>query len=263
MVQLAPPPIVGHDKYRDFTVVPCIFGCGLLFVMIILFGGPTVRKEVKALEPKYRKWVIVECNKTAYMHNREWEVIMNELECRTRKQRKTDFMGMNPKEHITLHDDNCGSHCSEEQTQKYISRNKIHTRKLIPNATHLQQMVDQNVAVCLKNDIKNQYWDWGEELLDDVEAGLGDYDDKVSAKEKRAKIVEFTYYAAERLSRKLNLIRKSWINFGIDLPMDGSKDSDPSTIHRNGRYRSRYEDIEIRGSNEDTESTENDKEESE
>ena len=67
------------------------------------------------------------------------------------------------------------------------------------------------------------------------------------ATEVREKIFDLTFAAAESLSQKTRLLEAAWENFGIsqNVPMDGSRDGDITTLHINGRFRSRLEDIEI------------------
>lgn len=259
-VQVVKPPIVGHDKYRDATLAPCISGQDLLFMAVIVRGGSGIENELKALQPKYKKWLLLLCNETAYMSNKLWMKCMNELEYRTRKRRETAILGMQPKNDFVLYTDNCTTHCTDQQAERLKRKNKIHHRSLIPNATHCQQMVDQNFGVTLKKDIKSQYWEWGESLLDQVDEGERKMDEKEGAQMKRAKIFEFAYNAAERISQNHHLIRKSWDNFGVGLPLDGSKDGDIETLHKNGGY-CRGQDVVIGGVAEEQQNDDNDKEE--
>ena len=46
----------------------------------------------------------------------------------------------------------------------------------------------------------------------------------------RSKIFEFAYKAAKDLKSRTHLIESSWNNFGLNLPLDASKDGDVSTI---------------------------------
>ena len=47
---------------------------------------------------------------------------------------------------------------------------------------------------------------------------------KVGAKERRAEIVEFAYNATQGMSTRKRLLQSCWTNFGLYLPLDGSKD---------------------------------------
>ena len=73
-------------------------------------------------------------------------------------------------------------------------------------------------------------------IFDEIDANERSMDDRVCAKEKRAKIFEFAYKAAHKMSQRVHLLQSSYTNFGLYLPMDGSKDDDVSTLHANGRY---------------------------
>ncbi len=169
---------------------------------------------------------------------------MKELEYRTRGQRGCNIFGQQPKSHIALYNDNCTSHSTEQQAA-YLKRKNIHIRPLLPEATHIQQQVDNHIGIFIKRDMKQSYWEWSESILDEVDDDDRDPDtEKVSMKEVRGKIFEFAFNACEKLSRKTHLLESSYINWGIELPEDGSLDGDVSTIHIDGRY-SRYEDIEI------------------
>ena len=162
---------------------------------------------------------------------------MDEFKYRTRRQRGCDIFGRKPQHHVALYNDNCSSHSIDKQIKRLIERDNVHTRPLIKNATHVQQMVDQHVGVTLKKDIKKQYREYTELLFDEVDQGKRDPDDKVSAQMKRSKIFEFAYKASLRLKEKKHLLRSSYINFGINLSLIGSQDDDISTLHVDGRYK--------------------------
>lgn len=67
-VSIVPPPIVGHNKYRDCTFVPFVSNDQLVFVSLLLFGGKTINgKEVAAYRRKYGKWLLIGANAKAYM----------------------------------------------------------------------------------------------------------------------------------------------------------------------------------------------------
>ena len=97
----------------------------------------------------------------------------------------------------------------------------------------------------LNNKVKKLCWNYKEEILDDIESGAKPETFKVGTKMKRRKLVEFFYKAVkETAENHQNLIQKSWVNFGVELPMNGSRDGDVATLHQNGVYHSRFEDIE-------------------
>ena len=165
-----------------------------------------------------------------------WNKGMKEFEYRTRPLRKCNILGMQPNEFVALWNDNCSSHSSESDKEKY-KKKKIDIRQLIPLATHIQQPVDQHVGVAIKNIMKKKYFDYKECILDEVDDGKRDEDDKINTKTMRYKFCEFAYEAVKIVKEKDNLLRKSWMNFGIELPMDGSLDGDISTLHVDGRYK--------------------------
>ena len=123
-------------------------------------------------------------------------------------------------------------HSSDQAKRSYIHHWKIHERSLIANATHIQQPVDQHVGNFLQTHISNDYWDWGESLLDEIDAGLRSEDDKVGIKIKRAKICEFANKAIEAAREKPDLFKHAWINFGLYLPLSGEQDGDIATLRR-------------------------------
>ena len=107
--------------------------------------------------------------------------------------------------------------------------------------------MDQHIGVWIKEQIKSDYFDMAEDFLDKIEDGRLPADARMKPKQVRAKIAEFAFKASELLSQKHHLVESSWINFGVSdqVPMDGSRDDDVSTLHKDGGYqRSRYEDIE-------------------
>ena len=120
---------------------------------------------------------------------------------------------------------------SSEQAKRYYRKNwKIHERCLIPNATHVQQPVDQHIGNYIGKHVMNKYWKYGESLLDEIDAGTRDETDKIGLAEMRGKICEWTNEAVIKARKERDLLRHAWINFGLYLPMDGSKDGDIDTI---------------------------------
>ena len=96
--------------------------------------------------------------------------------------------------------------------------------------------------------------------MDQVDEGERKMDEKEGASMKRAKLCEFAYNAAERISQNHHLIKSTWDNFGVGLPLDRSKDGDIETLHRNGGY-SRGQDVVIGGVAEEQQNDDNGKEE--
>ena len=112
---------------------------------------------------------------------------MLELDVRTRRQRGCDAFGGGAKSSIMLYSDNCRSHSSEKQIKLLSKRGRIEVRALTPNASHVQQPVDQNVGLTMKNDIKSQYRRYVDEVYSEFDKG--ERTEKVGAQERRAKIV--------------------------------------------------------------------------
>ena len=154
---------------------------------------------------------------------------MKKFEQLTQTLRDTDIFGLKPKKHVLLYNDSCSSHANDAQIEK-LKKKKINERRGVPDGTHIWQAVDQNVGVFMQTDIQEQYFDFAEEILDEVDEGTRDESDKVGAKQMREKIVEFAFNSAKKLSQKKHLLESAWTNFGIDLPLDGSKDGDIKTI---------------------------------
>ena len=181
---------------------------------------------------------------------------MNEFERRTRNQRACNRIGRQPQQHVALWTDNCTSHSTPAQVQTLKERHNIHIRPLLENASHIQQQVDQHVGNTMKEDIKTQYFYYAEGIMDEMDNGTRAATDKITAKQRRAKIFEFAYKAAQRLKERKNLLEKSWINWGLYLPMDGSKDGDESTLHIDGKYKCIENDNDIDNNN-DNDNTDN------
>ena len=88
----------------------------------------------------------------------------------------------------------------------------------------------------MKNDMKKQYRDFVESVFDEIDDGDRDEDDKAGTKDMRAKTFEFAFQAVNRMKSRTHLLESSFTNFGVDLPLDGSKDSSEETIHVDGKY---------------------------
>ena len=182
---------------------------------------------------------------------------MARMERVTRNVRGADMFGLKPKNNIILYDDNCTVHGNEEQ-QQALERKKINERNLIPNATHIQQPVDQHVGVWYKDQVKDLYGDWVEEVWDKWDKKI--ITKKVSSKERRAKICELSFECAKQLAEQQHLMQASWINLGVDLPFDGSKDGDATTLHKDGmRGKDRLDEADLEEASDlDSEETDSD-----
>ena len=154
---------------------------------------------------------------------------MNKFEYKTRNVRLTNAFGNGAQKAVSLYNDNCTSHGKDDQIKR-LQKKQIHCRELLPGCTHIQQPVDQHIGRYLQTNIQKQYYNFVESLWDEIDEGKRDEKDKVGAKDMRGKIFEFAYNAAKDLKSRKHLIESSWINFGLDLPLDGSKDNDISTI---------------------------------
>ena len=55
--------------------------------------------------------------------------------------------------------------------------------------------------------------------------------------------MELVFNTADKLSKQTHLLESSYIKFGAYLPGDGSQDGDKETLHAQGGYHNRYEDI--------------------
>ncbi len=59
---------------------------------------------------------------------------------------------------------------------------------MIPNATHLQQPIDQHCGVTIKNEAKRLFWNYSESVMDDIASGELPSDYKVDTKLKRERM---------------------------------------------------------------------------
>ena len=80
---------------------------------------------------------------------------------------------------------------------------------MIEDGTHLQQPVDQNVGVFLQDDIQEQYFDFGGQILDEIDEGKRYKNDKIGAKVMRKKLVEFAFNNAKKLKQKKHLLQSA------------------------------------------------------
>ena len=126
---------------------------------------------------------------------------------------------------IVLYQDNCPSHLFAPSMSS-----KMQIRNLIPNATHIQQPVDQHIGLFFQNHLKKKFWQYKEKLLDDIENGERDKNEKDGRKIMRHNLIKWTTEAIIMLKNNDKLIKRSWINFGSELPDNGSDDADISTI---------------------------------
>ena len=154
------------------------------------------------------------------------------FEIKTRQLRGCNLFGQRPKHSIALWSDNCTMHSTDQAKRCYARKWSIYERDLIPNATHVQQPVDQHLGNYLQNYIARKYWEFGENLLDEVDAGKRDENDKVGAKEKRELLCKCANEAIEEARKQKELLRHSWTNFGLYLPLNGESDGDTNTLVR-------------------------------
>ena len=128
---------------------------------------------------------------------------------------------------VLLYVDQCRPHFGPGFVEQFADIG-IHQRPLIANATHFQQPVDQNVGNSIKAWMDSFYYDWVLDVEEKYDAG--ETTKKVGIKEKRAKIFKFAQDAFNKLKNHPRLIEKSWTNFGVELPWDGSEDDKDSTV---------------------------------
>ena len=141
------------------------------------------------------------------MNNVCWVECMKRFKKETRGQRVGDFFAATrPTRPVLLYSDNYSAHSSAEQKES-LTRHMVIDRPLIPNATHIQQPTDQRVGRYLKNNMRRQYLEWKETLLDEVQSGERDpKTDKVKRAGVRLKIVEFTAKIVSDLKEKPDFV---------------------------------------------------------
>jgi hypothetical protein len=155
-VQVVAPPIIGIGKYRYGTIVPFIAANGTVyFVCIILKGGITIGPKLSNYVKKMKyKNILVFANIKAYMNNKLWVLCMAELMKLTKTFRYGNVYGASKiKQNILFYSDNCQCHSTDTQRRKNAIKG-IFERNLIPNATHIQQSIDQHLGLYLKRIIK-------------------------------------------------------------------------------------------------------------
>ena len=229
-VQLRAPPISDHNKYRDSTLIPFITNEDILFCVVILKGGPTIQRDVvPKLNAKYKDLLIF-ANPKGFLTNSIWKESMKKLEDKSRPLRGCDFFRRKPQKNLMFYSDNCTMHSTVQARGIYKRLWKIIERQLIPNATHVQQPVDQHFGHFIQQFIANKYWLFGESILDEIDAGKRGEKETVGIAVKREKICEWTAEAVKAARKKPNLFKHAWINFGLYLPLNGEQDGDISTI---------------------------------
>ena len=191
-VQTRAPPIVYHDKYMVVTWMPFINDVTLHFCVLILRAGPTiVAKELPVLQRKYPNLLLLG-NSTAFVNNGMWQKAVKHYACKTKALRGANFINTNPTKNVILYSDNCTMHSTDPQKLRHKRLYKIHERSSIPNATHVQQPVDQHVGCFIQEYVAEKYWRWGEKLLDDEDDGKRDGMKKEGIKTVCAKVCEWT-----------------------------------------------------------------------
>lgn len=233
-VQIRPPPLTEAGKYRTGTLVPFISASGsLLFCALLLKGGPTFNKNERPGIEETHPDLMVFANKSAYMDNAVWTLCVDRFlrETRLIRRRAGAVFGVKHQNNkIILYADNFSAHSTDSQVRR-MRRDGVLERRLIPNATHIQQPVDQHIGLFLKRDIKRRSWSFNESLLDEVDAGSRcSKTQKVGRAAMRLKLCEWTQAACIALREKQEMVRRSFVNLGVFLATDGSQDVDASTI---------------------------------
>ncbi len=85
----------------------------------------------------------------------------------------------------------------------------------------------------IKGDCKREYRRFVESVWKDFDNGVRTR--SVKPKEMRANICKWLFNAAQKNNDNKKLLRTSFINFGLYLPMSGEKDGDKDSLHQ--RYQ--------------------------
>ena len=97
--------------------------------------------------------------------------------------------------------DNCTSHSNPEIVEIHSIKLNIHERSLIPLATHLQQPMDQHIGKNLQEFCQNEYWNYCENILDEIDEGKrNEGAKKVGIKVKRQCIIKWANEAFKKVN---------------------------------------------------------------
>ncbi len=93
MTSVKSPPIVGHNKYRDCTLVPFINMDKIIFVRVVLKGGPSITKNaVPKFNKQYGKYLHVFCNEKGYVTNYIWTELIKRFIIKLKQEKFVEQM---------------------------------------------------------------------------------------------------------------------------------------------------------------------------
>ena len=171
-----------NERAKLFELLEQFNDKTILFCALTMKGGWTIQKYEMPIYDKKYKDILPFANKNAFLENWIWKESLKESVRRTRKQRGANLFGQFPKRNLALYSDNCTMHSTIQAKRTYARLWKVHERALIPNATHVQQPVDQHVGNFIQEYVAGKYWDYGEESLDEIDDGKREDGDKVGIK---------------------------------------------------------------------------------
>ena len=220
-------------KYRTGSLVfVSNFEEILLTVIIFSQGGSGVAKLLEKLEGSVTGTPVVwYCSESGSMTGYIWYKTMNHLKMITNQMRGCKRMdGLDWQKGIVLNIDNYSVHLDSELATKLAVRYGIFSRCLIKNASHIQQPIDQHIGVHIKNRLKRKMQQWfvDNERMESIGQEL------IFTKQKwREVVARYVQNVIDEVNanKKKHVLVLAWQNFGLFLPMDGSKDGDITTLH--------------------------------
>ena len=233
-------------KYRKGTIV-LVMNHGVVLFAILIFkvlsGGQNVLEELRGCSGHLGTNVLFAVTKKGSMTHEVWSLLLQTLMNMTKRLRGCkNIDGTDWKKSIVLTADNYVVHLNQELANRFASMYGIFIRCLIKNASHLQQPVDQHIGNLIKR--------W---LVSDIELlvmtleraiNLG-ITEKIVKSTWRELMIVFLSKALSKINQQeyTKVILSAWINFGLYLPLDGSLDGDPSTIHIDHKRSKQFKDL--------------------
>lgn len=228
-------------KYRQGSLVMCSNAFEVLFVLIIF----RVESGGANLMPIMREWngnlggrVLWTVSSSGNMVKATWKITLKIFMLLTTKHRGCLRLDGTDYTHIVaLYVDNYQTHTETTIAETYARLYGAHIRPLTSNASHHQQPIDQHVGYTLKRLVVKQVELWACQLdrMNSLGAGLV----LTPTKWKQA-LISFTINGVNKLNSGIydRMLCSAWINFGLYLPLDGSRDDDYGTLHVDGdRHR--------------------------
>jgi len=221
-------------KYRQGTLALVMnFKTILFFILIFKKGGVGVTEALNKLVGTAYAPVYLFCSESGNMTLPLWIKTMILIQNATKQLRGCrQSHGRDWTKAVVLNIDNYGVHLNSNLAESYAQLHGIFLRCLIRNCSHIQQPIDQHVGKYFKSILKkllskfSYLYETICQFSDEIDINLSKW---------RQIVVRLVVKGSQIFQRTQNMyiLPLSWVNFGLYLPLDGSKDKDLDTLHKN------------------------------